>query len=258
MTPKDLSQIKSNSSIRHSTVEDIKFIHSWLEEQSYRQISGSFLCNWNLTELSHEEGGLLVYIDESIGKPIAYQWGGLVRPGIIEVRHDMRGKGIGRQLVEQRVNEAYNNDECLLFIQCKPSTSIPFWSHMGFTLLEQNNGDNYAFRILEKTHQLPVNAKLVSVAIRFYPESKVWCDTTQPIELATPQAVLTTDNIAHLKNRVYFFKRIYPDIGDPVVEIIVDGKVLICDKAKYVEASQFGVCRCTNGFYIDRLLLKSL
>ena len=253
--PRPFRLINRRSSIRRSTDEDIKFIHAWLIEQSSREIAGSFLCNWNLTERSHFEGGLLVYIDGPSGMPVAYQWGGLIQPGILEVRYDMRGRGIGRRLVERRISEVYKKDECLLFIQCKPSTSIPFWSRMGFTLLDRDNGENNAYRILEKSHQLPLEAQPVSVVIRFYPNSRKWCDSTPPIVSATPQAVRTTDNIVHLKDRVFFFERIYSGLRETVVEIIVDGDVLLCDRARDDEAAQLGMRRCTNGFYIDRVLL---
>lgn len=95
---------------------------------------GTFLCNWHLTARLHEEGKLLVYINEASGEPVAYQWGGLLESGILEVRDDLRGCGIGRALVEHRLFEAAEAGEDILRIQCKPSTSIPFWEHMGFEL----------------------------------------------------------------------------------------------------------------------------
>jgi GNAT superfamily N-acetyltransferase len=125
---------RRRSTIRRSTDADIKAIYNWLVTQDAQELSGTFLCNWNLTEKCHHERELLVYIDGETSEPVAYQWGGLLQPGILEVRYDMRRKGIGKKLVERRIAQAYKLDQCLLLIQCKPSTSIPFWKSMGFTL----------------------------------------------------------------------------------------------------------------------------
>src|ERR1700733_389251 len=160
--------------IRRSTNRDLQAIHKWLVDQGARNVEGNFLCNWKLTKESHEEGNLLVCIDSKSGTAVAYQWGGLIGPGILEVRHDMRRKGIGRQLVEHRIGEAYESNQCCLYIQCKPSSSIPFWKRMGFTLLKSTNEDHYAYRILERKHNVPAHGTAVDVAIHFYPEDKKW------------------------------------------------------------------------------------
>lgn len=55
-------------------------------------------------------------------QPVAYQWGGLLRPDILEVRNDMRGRGIGKELVEHCLALAADAGEDILYIQCKPST----------------------------------------------------------------------------------------------------------------------------------------
>ena len=69
--------------------------------QDRESIPGTFLCNWNLTLESQQEGRLIIY--EAGNEPVAYQWGGLIQPGILEVRTDCRGTGIGRALVEHRL-----------------------------------------------------------------------------------------------------------------------------------------------------------
>ena len=92
--------------VRPSTDTDMEIIHAWLQQQDREEIHGSFLCNWSLTKKQHERGELLVYIDEQANEPVAYQWGGLVRPGILEVRDDMRERGIGRALVAHRLATA--------------------------------------------------------------------------------------------------------------------------------------------------------
>ena len=79
---------------------------------------------------------MIVYVDGKTGSPVAFQMGCLLHPGILEVKHDMRGRGIGRKLVEYCIERARERNECILKIQCKPPTSIPFWKKMGFRLLD--------------------------------------------------------------------------------------------------------------------------
>ena len=187
--------------------------------------------------------------------PVAYQWGGLLNSGILQVKEDFRGQGIGAKLVARRIKEAYKKDECILKIQCQPSTSIPFWKKMGFTIFTERH-DNYAYRILEKTFPLPVDGISVNVIIRFYPEDRKWSDALiEPIECFSPPSVMTMDNVIHLSKRVSFFEDAYRKNTDRdvVVEIEVDGNFIYFDKAKYSEAQYRGMKRCRNGFYIDKV-----
>jgi GNAT superfamily N-acetyltransferase len=243
-----MNERRGKSRIRKSTDADLRTIHTWLVAQKARNVPGTFLCNWELTKKAHKEGKLFVYIDGASEQPVAYQWGDL---GILEVRHDMRGKGIGRKLVERRIKQAAKNNECFLHIQCEPSSSIPFWKRMGFILLDSKNEDQYAYRLLEKKHQLPPDGVPVEVAIRFFPEERKYNEKISAYSVATPDAVKTSDGVIHLAKRVAFFSQRRPDCHDPVVEIEVAGKVLICDKAKYPEARALGVLRCDDGFYLD-------
>jgi GNAT superfamily N-acetyltransferase len=239
--------------IRRSTNEDLQSIHAWLVDQDARGVEGSFLCNWELTKEQHDDGELLVYVDGKSGSAVAYQWGSLIYPGILEVRHDMRHKGIGRLLVERRIAEACEGDECFLFIQCEPSSSATFWERMGFTAFNLPNGDLRAYRTLGKTHKIPTESKAVNVLIRFYPEAKKWDENTSALSVATPSAFQTLDGVIHLGKRVLFFTELHPHCGDIVVEIEVAGQSLYCDKAKYPKSRSIGVKRCTHGFFIDQI-----
>ena len=250
-------QPKSNSSrsrIRQSTEEDARAIHAWLLDQDARNVSDTFLCNWEQTKKQHEEGKLLVYFERGCDQAVAYQWGGLVHPGILEVRQDMRGKGIASKLVRHRIRQASRRDQCILVIQCKPSSSIPFWQRMGFVLFDSKSGSNFAYRILHKKHHLPSNGVQIDVAISFFPEERKRHKDRIPYTVATPKAVQTPDGIIHLAERVIFFKELYPDSLDPVIEVEVANQVRFCDKAKYPEARGIGVQRCDHGFYIDYVL----
>jgi len=247
-----MSAKTTNQVIRHSTNRDIREIKKWLfcDAQS---TEGTFRCNWNLIEKSHKNGDLIVYVESKSDTAVAYQFGSLCCPGILEVRRDMRRKGIGRKLVEYRIAEAYASDECLLHIQCTPATSIPFWQRIGFTLIKSKSGEQFAYRILEKKHIVPANGKTVNVKIRFFPEDKKWDRKIRAYSVAKPPAVRTSDGVIHLNERVSLFNLLHPDCRDVVVEIKVAGQCWYCNKAKYPEAEQIGVKSCLNGFFIDQL-----
>jgi GNAT superfamily N-acetyltransferase len=95
-----------------------------------------------------------------------------LQSGILQVKHAHRGKGIGRKMVAHCVQLARKQGECLLHIQCKPSSSILFWQRMGFTLAPDSSGRSYAIRILEKPLAQLEGGTPVNVVIRFYPEER--------------------------------------------------------------------------------------
>lgn len=242
------------SSIRRSTHADIGAIHAWLVDERSQGVHGNFLCNWPAIERAHREGELLVYIDGETGLPLAFLLGGLVRQeSILQVRQTYRGTGIGRSMVERSVALATKHDQCLLYIECKPSTSIPFWQRMGFTIIESVNGKNYAYRIVDNPLQLPEQGVDVKVVIRFFPDSRKWQPQTKPYTAHSPQARRTPDGTIYLAQRVLFHEEAFLDVRDVVVEIEVDGNRRFLDKARYEEAQRIGVTRCTNGFYVDRV-----
>jgi len=244
------------SSIRRSKPVDLEAIHAWLIEEENQEIHGNFLCNWSVIEGAHRKGDLLVYIDGKTGLPLAFQLGRLIRPGILQVRSAYRGIGIGRKMVERCITWATKHNQNLLFIQCKPSTSISFWQHMGFTLIENADRENYAYQIIDEPLELPEHGTAVTVVIRFFPESKKWNPETVPYTGYSPTAKLTPGNIIYLAKRVQFHDEAFPNVRDVVVEIEVNGNSQFCDKAKYNDAHKIGIRRCTNGFYIDMVHLE--
>ncbi|MBN1928938.1 MAG: GNAT family N-acetyltransferase [Chlorobiaceae bacterium] len=248
---------RSRSSIRRSTNTDLTATHAWLVDEKKLGVHGNFLCNWSVIERAHQNGDLLVYIDGQSGQPAAFQLGKLIYPGILQVRKAYRRKGIGRKMVERCFSINRKRDECCLYIQCKPSSSIPFWESMGFTLINTRDGHNYAYRILEKNLSLPEKGMDIKVVIRFFPESCMWETNKMPFAIHEPKARLGQDNIIYLDKRVSFNTKTQTDAfdRDVVIGIEVDEKQRYLDKAKYQEAQAIGVRRCTNGFYIDKIRL---
>ena len=225
-------------------------IRAWLEQQQRDKVHGTFLCNWGLTQRLHGEGKLLVYVDEA-GEPVAYQWGGLLQSGILEVRNDLRGRGIGKALVEHRLFEAVEAGEDILHIQCKPSTSIPFWERMGFELRPAADGTNYARRYMPRMLELPSAGLPVQVLVEWFPEERKWKPEAAAVRSQLIAGVLLDDDEVHLAERALCADDEVE--RDPVLRVSVDGKEWYCDKAKYAVSDELGVERCRNGFYLDML-----
>jgi GNAT superfamily N-acetyltransferase len=248
------AQPRRHPSVRPSTDADVRFIHAWLEQQEISGVHGTFLCNWRLTEKAHKEGRLQVYVDPASQAPVAYQWGGLIYPGILEVRNDMRGRGIGRVLVEHCLALAADAGEDMLQIQCKPSNSIPFWEAMGFALIvdkpPHERGD-YAYRIMRREWgPWEGGDRPARVTVEWYPEARKWDDTVPPSATQNVDGAWYDDEL-ELNERAQFFEG--PFGNNTVVHIVVDGREWYCNKARYSEACDLGVEGCANGYRIDTL-----
>ena len=238
-----------NGFIRLATDKDVEKIHQWLMVQETEGIQESFLCNWDLTYEIYLKGKLFVYIDENSMNPVGYMWPDF---GIVEVANNMRGKGIGRELVEYGKTNALNSDISVLNIECSPMSSIPFWEKMGFTIYE----DNKAYFILEKKLEVNNDGDLIPIEINFYPENKKWELDTKPEESFNAYAILDNKGVIYFYNRISVFTEDKEWRGDPVVEIIVNGKQVYLDKAKYSKAKTLGVIHADRAYSIERLNLK--
>jgi hypothetical protein len=214
-----------------------------------------------LTSGAHREGDLLVYIDPQTQQPVAYQWGGLLSPGILEVRNDWRGRGIGigigKSMVEHCLAVAAQAGDDLLWIQCTPSSSIPFWQHMGFTILRghvSHEQENHAYRVLSRVHGPQEGDATAQVSIEWFPECRKWDKATAPAVAQVLKGVWLDNELA-LAQRASFFRRLVD--GDVVVRVVVDGQEWYFDKAKYESALALGVEDCRNGFRVDTLYRPS-
>ena len=247
--------MKTNEqNIRYSTDDDLNEILKWLKAQEDNDIEGTFYCNRNLTISEHEEGRLIVYVNPKTNLAIGYQWGGLITPGIIEIHNEFRGQGIGKQLVDFRINEARAKRKTILKIQCTPTSSIPFWEHMGFTL--SVNMENTAYMLLNYKNELPPNCPQCSVRISFFPEKKKWEKDTTAEKTFTPEAVYSVhENKVYLSERVSHYDSSHKFNHDLVISISVNGVNLYLDKAKYEEARSLGVKSDLPAFYMDTITM---
>ena len=244
-----LNMTNTKGFVRLATDEDIEIIYQRLISEDTNNVHGSFLCNWNLTHKVYLEHGLFVYIDSTSMSPVGYLWHNF---GIVEVFSNMRGKGIGRELVEHGKIDALNSNISVIKIKCAPETSIPFWEHMGFRLY--NNKD--AYFIVEKKLDVKNIGALTTVELNFYPEYKKWKPETKPLQSFKPQAIMDNKSVIYFYNRISVFTGNSEWSGDPVVEIIVGGKRIYLDKAKYPEAERLGVKKTSWAYSIEKLNLQ--
>jgi GNAT superfamily N-acetyltransferase len=248
--PRVRSKVKvaNQFEIRKSTQLDIDAIHAWLEDEEARRVEGNFLCNWNLTLQKHRTGKLLVCANRLTGEPVGYQWGGLLSPGILQVRSGFRRSGIGSKLVQHCIAQARRRNEMILHIQCVPPSSIPFWTQMGFSVYSE---DGHAIRTLEKRNSVPPGGEPEHVTIEVYPEARKYEQDTPPTRVFSPKSRRYPDGTVSLAERVSFFHEIGGRGRDTVLRVIVGGTERYLDKAKYESARALGLRSCTNGWFID-------
>ncbi|MGZ9981106.1 GNAT family N-acetyltransferase [Bordetella bronchiseptica] len=250
------SHRRSYSPIRRSKDEDVEAIYKWLTEESSAGIEPNFLCNWGVIQSEHNDGNLLIFVDQTTDAAIAFLSGHLRTNGILQVKHDYKRRGVGRGLVEYCVERAQEYDESVLFVECNPASSIPFWARMGFKLASDDNNSNCAYRILERSFDLPERGREMSVTVRFYPEEKKWNKDVAACEETVVIGKQRSDGRIQLSRRISFPEGFYTEVRDPVVEVSVNDVIQYCDKAKYEESDARGVLRCRNGWFIDAWLPK--
>lgn len=267
--------------IKRANESDLVAIREWLEREKHERsdlarrrretdseseirkldsaidrLEGNFLCNFNWLEESCAKRQMLVAVDEC-GAPAGFLAGLLQADTILQVRGDLRGKGIGRKLVRRRL-QALGNASRMLRIECAPRTSVPFWKKLGFDVHDADaHGRVYGYRVEPRRNAVPASGVLVQVSIVSYPQSKKWHKDTPPVTAVSPAAYADHAGVIHLAERVYIFEAMPAYGGNAVVEILISGERLYFDKAKYQEAAQRGVNSCTNGFFIDRIVPKA-
>lgn len=240
--------------IRKAKRADLVEVSRWLKEEEEAGLV-SFYCNLNVIRDAFKEGRMYVLSEQTGGKPVAFVADGYLGPSILEVRHELRGKGLGSTFAEFIIEKARSEGRGGLEIECAPESSIPFWKRQGFKLY----GNNRAHLLLEKSHILPSEAPEVSVTIGFFPEQVKWEPNVQPVLLSSPRAARVSESAVRLATRTGFIPRGVLEPGrDAVVSIEVDGVLLFKDKAKYPEAKRLGVQYDHVAFFIDELAVPSV
>ncbi|MDT8446062.1 MAG: GNAT family N-acetyltransferase [bacterium] len=237
--------------IQPATEADFQKILDWLQTEQDSEGLG-FYGNRNIIADHFEEGELIVAKTKD-DYPAGFITGPIAGPDILSVQSDFRNKGVGKKLIEYVIAAAREAGECAIKVDINPRTAIPFYKKLGFQVSESENARSVTgWLTLEKSMQLPAGTP-VQLEIKFYPESKKWKETTEPLSTVFPNAIKIKNGLIHLSERVVFNYSNYSAVRDPVISISVNGNELYCDKAKYSEAKVLGVKRHSHGYYIETL-----
>ncbi|WP_287103418.1 hypothetical protein, partial [Brevundimonas sp.] len=127
--------------------------------------------------------------------------------------------------------------------------SLPFWRRMGFEPIGPVSEweEIPARRVLGRSFALPADLPRVTVEVGFYQERAVHVDGVEPFEVQTLSGAVATGGEIALERRVIGLS---PDAGDLVVKLVVDGKVLCFDKAKYPKPEALGFWRTPDGAFV--------
>lgn len=240
--------------IKQASNADMKAIMQWLEAEDEQGVDGNFLCNWQVIAAHQAKSDCLVCIEGD--HPIGFFAGGLTLCGILQVRNEFRGTGVGSALVDRAIKDSISKGSHLLVIECAPIESLSFWESKGFTRTSDDEYAKhiYATRILKKTKDLPQTASDVDVEVRIFPGEKIWEPKTLPESIHRPRAKRSSDGLIHLSESVLFFSALPPRrLEDPAVEILVEGKTVFLEKAKRPSGQDMGIQPCENGYQINSL-----
>jgi len=237
----------SNMHIRRAIDADLPTIESWLHHYESVEPFSTFLQNWEVTLESHFEGNLMVYVDPVLTQPVAYHWGHLVHGGILEVRPDMRGRGIGNALVQHALALAALEDEPILRVQCAPVTSTGFWQRMGFTVLSPNSqGHVLGYRVLQRLEPLEPQGIHADVLVEWSSPSNLKGSSS----LIQPVCGVVDEDMVYLAERVACPSMV---CRRPDVRVTVNEAIWYEGNSAGFDAEYAGIISCLNGKYLDYL-----
>lgn len=111
----------------------LEAIKGWLKAEE-EKFDGGFYCNWSIIEQCFEDNEM--YCAMLNGRPVAFlvysTYMLCAEISIVETRPDLRGKGIGMQLVMQFLDDLKDNGIVKVKLESNPPDSLPFWKKLGF------------------------------------------------------------------------------------------------------------------------------
>lgn len=115
------------------TNEHLAALHAWLKAEDSEKGEG-FFCNWRVIESCFQENGLhCIAIDGEVLGFLAWQkFEDQVSLHICEVHPEYRGRGLGRQLMEESLARFEDEGSFVAELECVPASSEPIWRKMGF------------------------------------------------------------------------------------------------------------------------------
>jgi len=215
-----------------------------------------FRCNWDSTKRRWQAGesrvDILKVADEAIGF--------LAGTDILEIRPDLRGAGYGRILAEFMQALAYDAGHSVLEIDIAPSSAEPFWKRMGFTLVEDrqgNGGGSYAYKIFHRAFPLSAGAR-VPYEVRFYTQDGRYAPEPKPFARYAGLGERLPDGTVQLPERAICFNPQDAGGNDYFVRIELDGRELHFEKVRRESSQQLGVQRGGDyTYFIERIRPKA-
>lgn len=214
-----------------------------------------FFCNWNLVLRSFEDDPINVHVLVADGQVVGF----VDQMDILEVRPDVRHLGYGRRLAEFMLDKAAADGMSVAEIAIAPNSAIPFWRSLGFTVIEGRigrGGGVYAFKRLPRRFELPPGPP-AAYRIYFFPEERRHDPSVRPYATFEGHGVRREDSRLMLPERAYAFDEAGTASPDDIVQVEVDGVILVEAKVKYPEAARVGVARdASQLYYIDEIALS--
>ena len=230
-------------------------IETWLDEEEHAYNSGDlevrgFRCNWCSTKSRWAEGSDQVDVLVVDGKAIGF----LSNMDILEIHPDHRRKGFGKLLADHMLARAFDDGYSMVEIEIAPESAESFWvDQMGFKPdhedIRHRNG-LYATKFLARTFPLGDGPR-VSVEIAFYDEKSRY-NQGMPVTTWAGDGERHQNGEIQLPHRVHGYDPTLWNNIENHIQIVVDGKELFFDRAKYGLAH--GAAKDPGGsFYIDRI-----
>lgn len=163
---------------------------------------------------------------------------------ILEVQSGWRGRGLGKLLVQSRLQAACEAGLPGVLIECKPHTSVPFWRAMGFQIV--NEGAVIRGYRLFRRHQSLKSSPVSSLRITLMKDG---CPHLQPFVTRVGQV----DSCAWELETAY--SEYVPSLSGLKAALAFDGQEAL---VHYSEWDQFGLERDLpfvhmDTFYTDML-----
>lgn len=230
---------------------DLQCVLNWLERE-YREAEGdfkSFWCNRQMIQRSFENEDL--WVIRKNDEAIAFQVGNYAAE-IACVRKEFQRRGLGKKLFAAALARAKRDNVNVLWGECAPTTSFPFWQSLGFE--RYNDPDDihiFVRRFIDRRFKLPRGKASAVVEIEFYPEDVLYEKGVSAISVHRPTAISLEDGRIFLAERVVGIAQFGGK--DLVIKISLDGVPRCFCKAKYNEAIEAGVRYDGSGrnFYVD-------
>lgn len=224
---------------RPADADDLRKIEVWLRDERATASEG-FYCNWNIITGALKTNELFV-VDVD-GEPVAFLANEGVHHNIAEVRPDRRGFGYGKVIAEAMLTQSRAWGLNVIQITCAPTTSIPFWTQMGFTPVPSRREGGtgvYAYREIHRPQTL-ARGRRIPFAIRFYEEGARFRGGV-PFRVFEGQGEVMRSGRLRLPERAVCYSPEIRFLEDCYAEITVEGTRLFFDKTKRDAARHLGL-----------------